>query len=456
MKILTALRMRWFQATRVSPFGSLVAFTFLTNVFLALVGFLTGLLVARILGPDGRGELAAIQTWPTFLATLAMLGAPDALVYYSARQPARAARLLTTSILIGLSACIPAALLGYLLLPVLMAAQSEPIIIAARNYLWILPLFAVVGMLVHPLRGRNDLLPWNLMRSFPALMWLGVLLIGMVAGQVDAVNYARWYLIGMALLFIPMSLVLKKRISGPYQPSIEDVRPILSYGLPSMLSGLPSTLNLKLDQILMVGLLSPQLLGFYVVAVAWSNATLPILSALPAVIVPKVAGSSDRIDQLNALSQMTRLGSSFAVVAGLVFAILSPLAIPLLFGSEFKNAISAGVILSIGVVFLSINQMLESGLMGLGKPKLVLLTQVVGLIFTIILLLVLMPRYNIIGAAIASTVSYFSITVLNLTLLTWMSKIGWTNFIVPNSEDFRMMLSRFRTLSALSKQDPVS
>lgn len=441
--------MRWFQATRVSPFGSLVAFTFLTNAFLALIGFLTGLLVARILGPGGRGELAAIQTWPTLLATLAMLGAPDALVYFSARQPARAASLLVTSIFIGLLACVPAAALGYLGLPFLMASQSESVVAAARAYLWILPLFAVVGMLVHPLRGRNDLIAWNFVRSLPGLMWLVVLLLGMAGRQTSAINYSRWYLIGMALLFIPMALVVKQRIRGPYQPSIRDVRPILVYGLPSVLSEFPSTLNLKLDQMLMVGLLNPELLGFYVVAVAWSGAVLPVLSALPAVIVPKVAGSPDQAEQLNSLAQMTRLGSLLALAFALVFAALAPLAIPLFFGPEFKSAVPAAMILSIGVTFLSLNQMLASGLMGLGKPRMVLFAQTIGLSLTLFLLSVLMPRYQIVGAAIASVISYFATTVVFIWLLDYYSGVHWKQLLLFTAGDIQLILKQAKRLRFL-------
>ena len=47
---------------------------------------LTGALAARLLGPDGRGQLAAIQMWPNFLAAIANLGLPEALVYFSARS----------------------------------------------------------------------------------------------------------------------------------------------------------------------------------------------------------------------------------------------------------------------------------------------------------------------------------------------------------------------------------
>jgi O-antigen/teichoic acid export membrane protein len=449
MKIFNLVKSRWYQLRQISPFGSLVAFTILTNLFLAILALLTGILAARLLGPTGRGELAAIQTWPTFFATIAMLGVPEALVYFTARRSDRAATLLVTSTLIGLIACLPVAIIGYLLIPILLKSQTYVVVTSAQNYLWSLPLFALVGMLPQSLRGRNDLVPWNLVRTFPALMWLLVLLLGAFTSNISPTVYTKWYLVGLALLFFPMSIIVRRRIIGAYRPTITDVRPLLGYGLPAMLSSLPSTLNLKLDQMLMVGLFTPELLGLYVVAVAWSSAALPILSALPATMVPRVAGSLNKPEQIQYLTQLTRLGSLLSVIISIFFVIITPIILPLLFGSEYINAIPAAMILSVGAAFISINQLFESGLMGLGKPKLVLLAQILGLLFTITLLSLLLPRYKIIGAAVASVISYGLITVIYLIMLYKESGIGWKYLIIPNSGDGQLILSKLRSLTLL-------
>src|SRR5262245_30271561 len=61
-----------------------VLITTATNFAIALLALATGPLAARMLGPEGRGELAAIQTWPSVIATLAMLGLGDATIYFAA------------------------------------------------------------------------------------------------------------------------------------------------------------------------------------------------------------------------------------------------------------------------------------------------------------------------------------------------------------------------------------
>ena len=56
--------------------------TFLANIALYVLAAATGPLAARLLGPDGRGALAAIQLWPGAIATVAMLGLPDSIAYF--------------------------------------------------------------------------------------------------------------------------------------------------------------------------------------------------------------------------------------------------------------------------------------------------------------------------------------------------------------------------------------
>src|SRR6185503_18165444 len=87
--------------------------TFGGNIALALLGASTGVLAARLLGTAGRGELAAIQTFPTLLAVTAMLGLPEALVFFTARNPPDSGRYLATAMAIVLPVSVVAMAVGY-------------------------------------------------------------------------------------------------------------------------------------------------------------------------------------------------------------------------------------------------------------------------------------------------------------------------------------------------------
>ncbi len=235
--------LRIYNLTNKTYIGSL-GLTLTTNIFLAAIVFISGILSARLLGSTGRGELAAIQTLPTILAWIAMLGVPDALVYYSASQPEKSGRMLTTSMLMGLIFCVPFSVLGFFLIPIVLSAQSEQVIHSAQQYLWLLPIIATTGMLVNPLRGRNDFSAWNLLRTFPTLLWMVLLIAMLFTSKMSVYSLTESYLIGMGLLFIPTGYIVMKRIKGSFTPSSEYVKPIINYGLPTALSMIPFLLIL--------------------------------------------------------------------------------------------------------------------------------------------------------------------------------------------------------------------
>ena len=85
----------------MSAFAGRVVMTAGTNLVLASLGLVTGILAARLLGPVGRGELAAIQTWPSVMATIAMLGLPEAVVYFSAKEREQSGRYLGSAMVLA-------------------------------------------------------------------------------------------------------------------------------------------------------------------------------------------------------------------------------------------------------------------------------------------------------------------------------------------------------------------
>jgi O-antigen/teichoic acid export membrane protein len=330
------------------------------------------------------------------------------------------------------------------MMPWFLDAQTSAIVEGARGYLWLLPVYAVTGMLPNLLRGKNDLNAWNLVRPMPTIVWIGVLLVFTVSGTANAVAVAQAYLVMLAMLALPMSFVVMRRLSGSFAPSTSMVRPMLGYGLPSVLSSVPSMLNLRLDQLLMAGLLRPKVLGMYVVAVAWSSAVLPLLNAIAGVVFPHVAGSHSNPDQAKVLGQVIRIGTVFAVLFSIGIALASPLIIPLLFGQEFVAAVPAAIILSLAGGVMGLNQILEAGSLGLGKPRFVLIAESAGLVVTGLLLWLLLRPFELMGAAVASLVGYTSVCVFLLWLIRRQTGLQIRQMVFPLSNDFDLALAKWR------------
>ena len=91
------------------------------------------------------------------------------------------------------------ALAGYLLIPHVLSAQSPRIIQAARVYLILMPIYALVGLPYQLLRGIQRYRLWNVMRLAPSLIWLGVLIVAISLRVIDPVRLTAAFLLLLAL-----------------------------------------------------------------------------------------------------------------------------------------------------------------------------------------------------------------------------------------------------------------
>lgn len=419
-----------------------------TNIVVAVLALVTGTMAARLLGAQGRGELAAIQIWPSFFSLVAGLGMGEAVVYFSAREPRRAGQYLASASALALLFSLPFVALGFLLIPTLLATQAPLTVAAAQWYLLLIPIQALVGMLLHPLRGRSDLALWNLLRLTPVLGWLALLVSSGLLGVASASSLSAGYLVVLVLLFPVLLAVVIRRIPGPFRPVFGLWPPLLRYGLPSVASSVPLVLNLRLDQMLLAAILVPHELGLYVVSVAWAGAATPLLSAIGAVVFPRVAAEPSAGGQGRALATAARTGSLLAICLALPLLILTPLVVPVLFGEEYRDAVPVALIMIVGGLTMGMNNILEEGLRGLGRPTGVLVSEGTGVIATFLGLVLLLGPLGITGAALASSSGY--VVTLAVVLQQIRSVTGYSVWmlLVPKRQDFAALREVAFTLHA--------
>ncbi len=417
-------------------FARRVAVTIGANGVLGVLGFISGTMAARLLGPTGRGELAAIQTWAGFLAVVATLGLPEAVVLFCSREPLRGGRYITSAILGGVIGCIPMLLLGNIALPFLLSAQVPKVVYAARWYLTIAIIYVALGAPYGALRSLPNLTRWNAIRLIPAILWVAVLCFAFFTGNARPEFLALLNLVAVAAIALPITLwVARRTIKGSYLPDPHSLIPMLRFGIPSVASGVPQTLNLRFDQMLIAGLLPARLLGLYVVAVAWSSVLSPLSQGIAAVLFPHIAAYGSRDDQSRAFVRIVRFASPLACVLAVAVALATPWILPRIFGLPYRESVPSAVILVVASAVLGINQLLEEGFRGLNKPICILWSELAGLIVTATTLIVLLRRIGIVGAALSSLLGYTSVCILLLTLARSETGYSIREMLLPSSSE---------------------
>src|SRR5207302_62439 len=99
------------------------AVTLGANLVISLMNAATGILLARLLGPAGRGQLQAVQLWGLLLGTIAALGIPEAVVYLVARARDETGRIVASTMALGLASALAFLGAGWFVVPHLLGAQ---------------------------------------------------------------------------------------------------------------------------------------------------------------------------------------------------------------------------------------------------------------------------------------------------------------------------------------------
>ena len=143
----------------------------------------------------------------------------------------------------------------------------------------------------------------------------------------------------------------------------------MRYGIPAALTSLPQNISLQLDQLLIVAFLPARSLGLYAVAVSWSGATAPSLSAVGSVLFPHVSAARDPARQGRLLATALQSGVLVAVATTVPFMLLAPVGLPLLFGRAFAPAIPSALLLVPAGAILAWAGIAEQGLLWTRAPE---------------------------------------------------------------------------------------
>ena len=234
------------SALRRRGIGRLVARTAGYNVASAAAAGLGGIIVARALGPEMRGEYAAVIAWFGVAITIGGMGQPAALCFYVAHDPGKARGYVATSRAMMLVTGIVALAGGILLAPLL--ARGNAGLTVAYRIAFAIMIVAFVGFsYMFSLQAKN-LHWWNEVRVSQPVLSLAFLVV---------LWRLRMLTLTAALIVLGLTLLLQLgwayyrcRSAGlaPGRAQARLVRPLVGYGVAQIVALTPATLNAQLDQ----------------------------------------------------------------------------------------------------------------------------------------------------------------------------------------------------------------
>ncbi|HEX7294920.1 MAG TPA: polysaccharide biosynthesis C-terminal domain-containing protein [Pyrinomonadaceae bacterium] len=410
------------------------------NVFLLPLGIVTSVLIGRTVGPTGKGSLDLIVATAALLAMILSFSLPQGITYVVAQgkidRNVIASQLVVVSVAQALLAFVALSLLrltGYL--DLFLPNWGIWIIAGVVIYVWIeltSKFYAAV------LTGQqqiavvnNSELVGRLSQFLLLFVLAGVLYISgkqLTVGVLFLVTLSASALINVLLL---ISLKLKFQLLRDFT----GLKAATAFALPCYAANAAQFLNYKLDVFVVGFFAGTASVGRYTLAVSLGQLLWLMSNSVASVLLPKIAARDDTSATIQHTMRVTRLALSGTAFSAIFLALLATQAIPWLYGEPFRPSISALLWLLPGIVIFSVANVLAAYIAGIGKPRLNLYVSGVSLIITVSLDLLLIPRFSIVGAAIASTASYSVAALMLIFFFVRETGASLREVLIPSSED---------------------
>jgi O-antigen/teichoic acid export membrane protein len=380
--------------------------TFLTNLALQGGAAFSGIISARFLKPEGRGELATIMLWPTILGGLGLLGTNWALTREAATNPDKEPDLARTAVIIALGLGSITMVLGYFMIPHLLPNDKKYLNGLSCMFLfWIIPNFIILNLnaLDHG-RGRWSRL--NLMRLLFFLFYLSFLLFLFFLNVVQVTCVVTAMLVSYGSAAILRIYSLRKEVFKG-KTSLPMLRAVLVKGLHFFVAGIIALIALEMDKALVVWFLSTEEVGLYAVAMSVASLHASLGGALGLTTFSAMANLKEPAQQRDYVTQVFRQASLLYLGASPIIALLAPLIIVPLYGAEFAQAVQVAMILVVATTLVALANILNEGLRGMGHVYVGMASQACACVVMLITVLIFVPYFHILGVGLAAVVAGF-------------------------------------------------
>ena len=418
-----------------------IASNFITQIIGLILGFVTSILIARALGPEGKGYLAYFLLIIGLISSYGHFGITNATIYFQKRTKYKEQDVFnvnTTYLLI----------LSVIILIIIVILKFNNIILSEYNWsmtigglAFILStfifnctnLFYIGNERIVEINKYNIVFNFTNFISICVLYFLNILSI-----------FSVFFLIVSISLIKSIWFTYKSGLKIKYKIDISLLKAEFKYGIIIYFSALFIYLNYRADQFLIKKMLGNSQLGVYSIAVTLAEFVFLVPGSVTAALSGKLynidKGSSNRKYITSVTIKYTFY---ICLILSIIGIFMTPL-IPIVYGQDFAKASQVTTILFIGIVFASIGKVSSPYFFSKGKPQVYLFITSIVLLLNIILNIFLIPKLGINGAAIASTVSYLIYGLMHIYYFVIKEKFTVKELLIFNRKDFEYIKRIFK------------
>ncbi|MDI9615122.1 flippase [Methanothermobacter sp.] len=388
-------------------------FLLTATIFTNLAAFVWNVYLARYLGTAGFGILSAALALTGIFSILSDLGMGTYITREIARDPAGAKELasagLGNKLLLSLIV-----LVMIILLPVtgIYRGTAAAVVMFIGGYMLVNAFSSFFNSMFQGFQRMEYQTIWNILNSLFILV--GVLTVIWLGGTV--VHVAIAYLIAAVLSVSYSVFIFTRRF---FRPGLAFSRQLIVNGLPFGVTGVFSLIYFWIDSVMLSLMKGDVSVGLYsapyrLLTVISSLYTVYLLAVFP--IMSRFHVESSDSLKFTYRRSVKYLMILAVITISLVFFLAEPL-IELIFSSKYLSSAPALRILITATAFMFLNGITSNLLGSTERQTTVTRVTGAGAIFNVTVNLILIPRFDFLGASVATVMTELLMMVLFLKVV---------------------------------------
>lgn len=406
--------------------------TFSTQIGCQFIAILSGIVIARMIGPEGKGFSGYAATAVNFVSVF-FYGFADAVLYQFGKQKFGARGVHATALrimFVALAFVVPAFVITAIVVP-----SQRPLAIAAIAF----P-FAIYTQIMTPfLLVRDKIALTNVravVQAFGTALFTVPLLVFAHGGLTAVlVVWVVFYAVTAAQSAWGMRDILaepQQEVTG--SPS-ELMRGQLKFGLRAAGGSAAGFLNLRIAVIVVSIMFSQKALGQYMLAIASGELLWQVSRAFVWPALGRI-GSDSTADAAALVARLTRNILAIVTVLGVIAFAIGPWLIVRVYGAPYEPAGAALRWVLPGLVAYSAEIALTQFIvLQLARPVAVIWVQSISAVCCGLLTVGLASRFGIVAAAAATSFTFLIVTAVLTSLFVRGSGISAMRVIFIQRED---------------------
>lgn len=373
-----------------------------------VAGLFIGVWVARYLGPESFGLLSYVLAFFAIFMGITKLGLDGVVVRELVNKPDECKIYIGTAFWLKVASAVLMIALIFIITP-LASSDNQ-----TNKYLMIVGL----GLFFQSFEVIEFYFQSKVMLKMVSISKIFQLLLSSIVKIFLVLNEASLDYFIMLVTFDMFSLALSTymiyKVKGePFFYNTFDfqlAKELLMSSWPLILSAFSISLAMRIDQIMISEFIGNYYVGIYSagVRIAEVFGVLAIVTStsLYPMIINRVSNN-----QMNDIKRLIRIGFYILIISSVIIILFSKLIILMLFGDEYTEASLVLSILVFSIPFTYINLITSKVLISENKTKDVMYRQYILLGMNVFLNLFLIPKYGVVGAALATLLSDVIVSV---------------------------------------------